>query len=81
MRIAQYQLGDVYFISYFDSVHVISRLVVATYFNRIRKAAGSTSGIWIFRFDLCEITIKHSIEDRATNCQNILENKEREKPQ
>ena len=34
-----------------------------------------------FRFDLCEITIKHSIEDRATNCQNILENKEREKPQ
>lgn len=31
-----------------------------------------------FRFDLCEITVKHSIEDRATNGQNILENKERE---
>lgn len=31
-----------------------------------------------FRFDLCEIAIKHSIEDRATDCQNILENKERE---
>lgn len=31
-----------------------------------------------FRFDLCEIAIKHSVEDRATNCQNILENKERE---
>lgn len=28
-----------------------------------------------FRFDLCEIAIKHSIEDRATNYQNILENK------
>lgn len=31
-----------------------------------------------FRFDLCKIAVKHSIEDRATNCQNILENKERE---
>lgn len=29
-----------------------------------------------FRFDLCEITIKHSVEDRATDCQNVLENRE-----
>lgn len=25
-----------------------------------------------FRFDLCKISVKHSIEDGATNCQNVL---------